>query len=116
MEKQRKETNEKKEVKEETEAKASPEQKFSAGAINASVWRNETISKAGNPVVYYTVSLQRRYKVKDGEWKSSGSMRVTDLPKAVLVLNKAYEYIMLKDWSEVQVEYAEPSEAAEEAY
>ena len=37
------------------------------------------------------------YKDKDGVWKSTNSLRVNDLPKAILVLNKAFEYISIKD-------------------
>ena len=29
-------------------------------------------------------------------WKSTASLRVNDLPKAALVLNKAYEYLVLR--------------------
>ena len=36
------------------------------------------------------------YTDKDGNWKSTNSMRINDLPKAALVLNKAYEYLVIK--------------------
>ena len=45
---------------------------------------------------FKTISLQRRYKDKNDEWQSTTSLRVNDLPKATLVLQKAYEYIVLK--------------------
>ena len=72
-----------------------PKQKFKAGGISATVWGNETIK--GNEVVSYnTISIERTYKDKEsGEWKNTNSLRVSDLPKAALVLNKAYEYIVL---------------------
>ena len=74
-----------------------PEKKFSTGAISATVWRNNgTSKKTGEKVEFRTVSLQRRYTDKNGEWKTSNSMRVTDVPKATLVLQKAYEYLVLK--------------------
>ncbi|PIN69748.1 hypothetical protein COY28_04775 [Candidatus Woesearchaeota archaeon CG_4_10_14_0_2_um_filter_57_5] len=63
--------------------------------MSASIWRNEAVRKDGEPVAYYSVSLQRRYKDKEGNWKS-GSLRTADLPKAMLVLQKAYEYLVLK--------------------
>jgi hypothetical protein len=34
---------------------------------------------------------------KEGNWQTTSSLRVGDIPKATLVLNKAYEYLMLKD-------------------
>jgi hypothetical protein len=74
-----------------------PEKKFSTGAISATVWKNQANSKkTGEPVEFRTVTLQRRYTDKEGKWQTSGSFRVTDLPKATLVLQKAYEYLVLK--------------------
>ena len=74
-----------------------PEKKFSTGAISATVWENQGKSKEGDAVTFRTVNLQRRYKDKEGNWKSTSTLRVNDLPKAVLVVQKAYEYIVLRD-------------------
>ena len=68
--------------------------KYKAGAISATIWNNETI-KDGKPAAYKTISLQRSYKDKDGAWKTTNSFRVADLPKAVVVLNKAFEHLVL---------------------
>lgn len=73
-----------------------PEKRFSTGAINVTVWRNIGQSKTGEATEYRTVSFDRRYKDKSGEWKSTNSLRINDLPKAVVVLNKAFEYLTLK--------------------
>lgn len=73
-----------------------PEIKFRAGAICATVWKNEGVKKDGEATEYRTVSFERGYKDKNGEWKSTTSLRVNDLPRATLVLQKAYEYIALK--------------------
>lgn len=72
-----------------------PEQRFSAGGISASVWRNEH-QIDGRPVEFRSVTFQKRYKDKDGEWKTSQSLKDRDLPNAMVVLAKAYEYIKLK--------------------
>jgi len=75
-----------------------PEKKFSTGVISATVWKNNGVSKkTGQPTEYRTVTIDRRYTDKDGKWQSTNSMRVNDLPKASLVLQKAYEHIVLKD-------------------
>lgn len=81
-----------------------PEIKFSTGAVNATVWRNSGISKTGEATEFRTINLQRRYKDKKDNWQSTSSMRVNDLPKAALVLNKAYEYLVLKGNDTVAVE------------
>lgn len=75
-----------------------PEKKFSTGAISATVWKNIGTSKRdGSQVEFRTITLQRRYADKDGVWKSTNSLRLNDLPKASLVLNKAYEYLVIKE-------------------
>ena len=77
--------------------KNTPEKKFRASPITATIWTNEVKFKDEEPRMYRTISLERSYKDKDGAWKSTNSLRVNDLPKAILVLNKAFEYISIKD-------------------
>lgn len=78
------------------ESKNRPEKVFSTGAINVSVWRNDAVMKDGSKSDFRTVNIQRRYADKNGEWKSTSTLRVNDLPKAALALNKAFEYLVLK--------------------
>ncbi len=73
-----------------------PEKIFRAGAITAAVWRNE-VEKDGDKVSYPTVTFERRYTDKDGNWQTTNSLRLTDLPKAKLVLSKAYEYLAITE-------------------
>jgi len=73
-----------------------PEKKFRCGGCEASVFVNE-ISKGGNVMKIKKVSFQKRYKATDDEWKSTNSLDVNDIPKAGLVLSKAYEYLVLSD-------------------
>lgn len=73
-----------------------PEKRFSAGGISATVWSNVGEGKNG-AVSFRTVSFQRTYKDKEGNWKTSSSLRIHDLPKAQVVLQKAYEYLVLKE-------------------
>lgn len=74
-----------------------PEQKFKAGSISATVWQNKGQDSEGKQTLYRTVSFERSYLDKEGNWQTTNSLRVGDIPKAMLVLNKAYEYLMLKD-------------------
>jgi hypothetical protein len=81
-----------------------PEKKFSTGVVSATVWKNNGVSKkTGESTEFRTISLQRRYTDKDGNWQTTNSLRINDLPKASLVLGKAYEYLVLKD-NDVPVE------------
>ena len=74
-----------------------PEKKFSTGALTATVWENQGKNKEGLDVSFRTVSFQRRYMDKNGEWQSTSTLRINDLPKASLVLQKAYEYLVMKE-------------------
>ena len=74
-----------------------PEKKFSTGGLTATVWENQGKSKDGLDVSYRTVSFQRRYMDKNGDWQSTNTLRINDLPKASLVLQKAFEYLVMKE-------------------
>ncbi len=76
----------------------SPEKKFVSGPISATVWLNQAAGKDG-VVNFRTVSFQRRYKDKNGVWQNSATLRVNDLPRASLVLQKAYEYLTMREIS-----------------
>jgi hypothetical protein len=78
-----------------TSGAGGPLKSFRSGAIQVAIWENENLSPEGQIQTYKTVSFERRYKDKSGEWKSSNSLRVNDLPKAALLLSKAYEYLVM---------------------
>ena len=71
-----------------------PVAKFQAGGVSAALWRNQTKLRNGDEIETLSVTLDRRYKDQGGEWQSSGSFRLNDIPKAVLVLLKAYSFIV----------------------
>jgi len=73
-----------------------PEKKFRAGAISVTVWKNSNTSKSGEPIEYKTVTLERRYKDRNGEWQSTNSFMVNDIPKAIVAFCSAYEYLVMK--------------------
>ena len=81
-----------------------PAKKFSTGAISATVWKNSRVGKDGKKFETCTVNLQRRYANKNGEWQSTNSLRVSDLPKAALVLEEAFKYLVLNGYTEEQPE------------
>ena len=73
-----------------------PVKKFRAGSVSCSVFENHG-NVNGRETVFPTVSLQRAYKDKSGIWKNSASLRAEEIPKAQLVLGKAYEFLSLKE-------------------
>jgi len=69
-----------------------PEITFRHGACSASVWVNE-YTRGEETFIIRNITFQRRYRDKDGEWQNTNSFQVNDIPKAVLVLQKSYEYL-----------------------
>jgi len=69
-----------------------PEQVFKVGPVRASVFLNEIVHN-GRTVNLPKVVLEVRYKDKSGEWKGTNSLSVNDMPKAILALQKAYDYV-----------------------
>ncbi len=82
---------------ENNEPRNTPEKKFSTGAISATVWKNSSKGKDGNVFETKSVNLQRRYTDRSGKWMTSSSLRINDLPKAALVLEEAYKYLVLQE-------------------
>ena len=74
-----------------------PEKKFRAGAISATVWLNKGHKADGEETEYRSISIERNYTNKEGKWHSTNSLRVNDLPKANVVLQKAYEFLVFKE-------------------
>jgi len=72
---------------------AKPEKVFKVGAVRASIFRN-TIEKNGQTIPLPKVVIEVRYKDKAGQWNGTNSLSLNDLPKAILALQKAYEYLM----------------------
>ena len=70
-----------------------PEIVFKAGAVRASLFRN-VIEKAGKQIPLPKVILEVRYRDKTGEWKGTNSLSLNEIPKAILALQKAYDYLM----------------------
>jgi len=80
-----------------TNGNTKPRKKFQAGAVHAAVWQNTRSLANGREVPVMSVTLDRHYKDGDGKWQSTESLQTNDLPKAMLVLSKAYDYVLSGD-------------------
>ena len=66
------------------------------GAVNVSIFEN-TILKDGVTMTIPKAVFQVRYKDKTtGEWKSTSSLSVNDIPKAINALEQAYKFLTEK--------------------
>ena len=69
-----------------------PEITFRHGLCSASIYEQE-FTRGDTKLKVQSVSFQRSYLDKEGNWQRTNSLKVNDIPKAVLVLNKAYEFL-----------------------
>ena len=73
-----------------------PKKKFQCGSVSAAVWEN-SIQTANGPRSAERVTVERRYKDNaTGEWKSTNGFTANDLPRVIMSLQKAYEFIAFK--------------------
>lgn len=70
-----------------------PEHVFKVGAVRASIFKN-ALQKNGQILELPKVVIEVRYKDKTGQWQGTNSLSINDLPKAILALQKAFEYLM----------------------
>lgn len=74
-----------------------PVKEFRAGRVRASVWRAE-VERDGQTVVQHSVKIQNSYRDRTTqEWKTTDYFYPRDLPKLILVAQKAFEYVSLRE-------------------
>ena len=71
-----------------------PIKKFSAGTVSCALWENEVTTANGRTISLLKATVERRYKDKDGQWKSSNSFGRNEIPLVQYVLGKAFEAIV----------------------
>ena len=69
-----------------------PEIVFRHGQCTVSIFENE-YERGDEKYTVRSCVFQRRYLDRDGNWQSTSNLRVNDIPKAILVLNKAFEFL-----------------------
>ena len=78
-----------------------PIKDFRAANIQASVWRNE-VQKDGQTVVRHSVRIQKQFRNDSGDYQETNYYFRDDIPKLILVAQKAYEYIALTESKEAE--------------
>ena len=84
---------------------AKPEKRFRCGGCEAAVFENE-ITRGGKAVKVKKTAIQKRYKSATQGWQTTYSLDVNDIPKMILVLSRAYEYLVMgqKNGSDAAIE------------
>ena len=70
---------------------------YKASGVVCAVWEND-VQMGGQTQTMLKATVERRYKDRDGNWKSSGSYGRNDIPLVRHVLQQAFE-LMLQEKS-----------------
>ena len=77
-----------------------PVKEFRVGGVKAAIWKDE-VQQDGRAVTRHSVKVQKSYRDKaTGEWKTTEYFYPTDLPKLLLVAQKAFEFVSLRESEE----------------
>ena len=71
-----------------------PVKKFSAGTVSCALWENEIPLPSGGTTTVLKASFEKRYKDRDGEWKSSNSFGRNEIPLLKYCLDKAFDMML----------------------
>ncbi len=71
------------------------------GQVSAAIFENE-ISVNGRKVTTMKATVQKRYKDKDGNFKSTTSFSKQELPLAIYCLEKCFEKMINEDSSNTE--------------
>jgi len=69
-----------------------PEHVIFVAPVKVSIFRNVLVVD-GKEITLPKVVLEVRYRNKDGRWKGTSGITLRELPKAILALQKAFEYL-----------------------
>ena len=73
-----------------------PVKKIRVGCASATVWENKKVID-GKEVVFNSVSIDKNYKDAEDKWQKTNSLTGNDIPKMILALQKAFEYVSIKE-------------------
>jgi hypothetical protein len=82
------------------EPKQKPQWHLKAGALEAACWKSVAKGEDGRDRDFFTVTIERSYKDKDGNWQHTGSLRRQDLLPMARLLGQAYDKLSAKAPSE----------------
>jgi hypothetical protein len=75
------------------QGKEKPEMNFRVGGVRAAVWKWTNTTREGRTFSQRKVVLDRSYKDANGNWQNVNSYDANDIPKAILALCRAFDYM-----------------------
>lgn len=76
--------------------KNQPIKSFKAGRISVSIFENTVKTKDKKTTTIKNAVFQKRYTDEKDQWKTTNSLNVNEIPKAMTCLQRAYEYLISK--------------------
>lgn len=73
-----------------------PIKKFRNGRVTAAVWENTYKDTAGERTVN-TVTIAKSYTDTKGKWHNTDTIAVSEIPKAISVLEAVYRFLVVKE-------------------
>ncbi len=70
-----------------------PEKTFKVGDARAAIFFNKNKGRNGDEWFSYSVHIHRRFEREPGEWESTSSFKLYQLPQVALVLQLATDYV-----------------------
>ena len=76
-----------------------PIKKLRSGALDLAIWENKRTVRDGEEISFKTISLRRSWKDKEQDiWRDEKiNLRKGDIAKALVLLQKAQEELLLTD-------------------
>ncbi len=85
------------------EAKRRPIQSFHEGDVSASIWSREA-QHQGKPLTFYSVSVERSYRDRDGAYRYTRNFDADDLGALLTVIQRSAEYVRDAQWPPADAE------------
>lgn len=82
-----------------------PEITFRHGGCSVAIFAKE-VRRGDATFTVRTVSFQRHYRDQNGDWQSTSTLGMNDIPKAVLSLQHAYQYLTSSEFRPEEEETA----------
>jgi len=73
-----------------------PEKEFRVGAVRAAIWANPRRTAGGQSFESHRIQLERTYKDSQGNFKTTQSLEANDIPKAIVALQRSFEYLLCR--------------------
>ena len=82
---------------------AQPWKRSESGIISCVLWKKQRTVN-GRSVTVLTATVERRYRDKDGNWKSGDSFDRSDIPRVIYSLQRAYEVMVEEEHVQVELD------------